>query len=344
MLFFETLRRQPNWLVLIEALVLVALIGWVDYATGWEWNFFAPFALPIILVTWKTGRRLGFACAALCALTFWVAHREGNPYQTGGGFGLSVVGRLFYFSVLVVAVAALKSRREIDRAHIAGLERTHELEQQILLASEREQQRIGQDLHDNLGPHLAAIGYAAAFLEKELRQCQQLEAAAKSEQIRKMAGDAVSIARDMARGIFLMPMDGSGLPFALEELARTTSSLTGISVSFHETGDIQNVDSQAGMHLYRIAQEAANNAVKHSGGRKVTIALNQNKTSLRLTIADDGKGVALAANGKHGMGMQTMSCRARSLGGNLKIDSKPGEGMIVSCEIPYPPPLATSGV
>jgi hypothetical protein len=66
----EMLRRQPSWLVLFEALVLVGLIGWFDYATGWEWSCFAPYALPIVLVVWKTDRRLGFAFAFLCAMTF----------------------------------------------------------------------------------------------------------------------------------------------------------------------------------------------------------------------------------------------------------------------------------
>ena len=135
----EALRRQPSCLVLFEALALVGLIGWFDYATGWEWSFFAPFALPIILVTWKTGRRLGFTCAWLCGLTFWVAHLGNNPYQTNWGFASAVFGRWFYFAILVVAVAALKDKRELDRDRIASLERTQELESQILQTSEREQ-------------------------------------------------------------------------------------------------------------------------------------------------------------------------------------------------------------
>jgi len=80
--FPEILLRQPPWLVLLEGLVLVGLIGWLDHVTGWEWSFFAPFALPIALVAWKLGRRLGFAFASLCAMTFWVAHIGSNPYRT----------------------------------------------------------------------------------------------------------------------------------------------------------------------------------------------------------------------------------------------------------------------
>src|SRR6266446_3167266 len=85
MSLFETLRRQPPWLVFIEALVLVASIGWVDYVTGWEWSFFIFYALPIFLVVRKVGRPLGFAFALLCAVTWCVAQIDSNPYVTEWG-------------------------------------------------------------------------------------------------------------------------------------------------------------------------------------------------------------------------------------------------------------------
>jgi glucose-6-phosphate-specific signal transduction histidine kinase len=163
MFFPETVRRQPKWLVLLEALVLVGLIGWIDYATGWEWSFFVLYALPIVMVTWRTDRRLGFAFAFLCTVTSWVGEMGSNPYQSRWGFALAVVGWSFYFVVLVVAAHAVKAQRELDRARIETLEHTQELESNILWASEQEQQRIGRDLHDSLGPQLAAIGYAATF-------------------------------------------------------------------------------------------------------------------------------------------------------------------------------------
>ena len=329
----ETLRRQPTRLVLLEGLVLVGLIGWVDHVTSPEWSCFAPYAVPIVLVTWKTGRRLGFVLAFLCGATYCVADWQGNPYQTHWGYALAVAGWWFYFSVLVVAVTALKARRELDRVRIETLERAQALERQILRTSEREQQRIGRDLHDGLGPQLAAIRYAATFLATELRQRGQPEAA-KAEQICQMTGDAGSLARDLARGIFPVQMDGAGLAMALKDLAGTTSRLTGIPVSFYEMGDVLVEDPEDGMNLYRIAQEAVNNAATHGGPRKITIVLSKVQDSLRLTVADDGKGMAPLPHGTRGMGLDSMRYRARVLGGELKIDSHPGEGTIVSCEMP----------
>ncbi len=91
------------------------------------------------------------------------------------------------------------------------------------------------------------------------------------------------------------------------------------------------------MHLYRIAQEALNNAAKHGGARKVTIFLNKSADAWRLAVADDGQGMHQSPQGTQGMGLDSMRYRARALGGELKIESKPGEGTIVSCEIPHHP-------
>ena len=153
---------------------------------------------------WSHGKRVGAWAslfAFLCAVTFWASHIASNPYQTGWGFALAVFGWLFYFAVLVVAVAALKAKRELDRARIETLERAQELELQILRTSEREQQRIGRDLHDSLGPHLAAIGYAATFLANDLRQRDQPEAA-QADKIQRDGGRAPSRSRGTWPGEF----------------------------------------------------------------------------------------------------------------------------------------------
>ena len=333
MFFRESILRQPTWLVLLEALVLVGLIGWVDHVTGWELNCFVMYAAPIILVAWKTGRRLGFVFAFLCAATDWVADNGGNPYQTHWGFLLAVAGECFYFSILVVAVTAVKDRRELDRMRIESLERAQSLERQILRTSEREQQRIGRDLHDGLGPQLAAIRYGATILANELRQHGHTEAA-KAEHLCELTGAAGLLVRDLARGIFPVQMDGAGLAMALNELAGTTSRLTGIPVSFYDMGGILVENPESAMHLYRIAQEAVNNAAKHGVPRKITIVLTKIQDSLRLTVADDGKGMDSPPGGERGMGLNSMKYRARVLGGELTIDSNPGEGTIVSCDIP----------
>lgn len=228
-------------------------------------------------------------------------------------------------------------RNQLYREKIEALERLRELEGRVLQSSEREQLRIGRDLHDGLGPHLAAMGYAASFLATELRE-RDPAAAARAEEFREMASHAVSLTRGLARGICPVQVDSGGLSSALGDLARTTSSLTGVSVSCVEVGDPQVTDPGQGGHLYRIAQEALNNAITHGRARNVTIALQQDADRLRLSVADDGCGMFQPADGSTGMGLDSMKYRAQALGGQLTIDSRPGDGTTVSCDIPRQPP------
>ncbi len=218
MLFPQTLRRQPQWLVLLEGLVLVGLIGWFDYATGWEWSFFAPFAVPIALVTWKTGRRLGLAFAVLCAIAFWVAHIGANPYRTGLGFGASVFGRWFYFSILAVAVAALKAKWELDRARIGTFERTQELEREILAIADQEKERLGRELHDGVCQTLAGISALSSTLSRKLAASPEAAASGDAAEITKYLHEAIRGTRELARGLDPVGLDEIGLDGALEAL------------------------------------------------------------------------------------------------------------------------------
>ncbi|MEP6672506.1 MAG: sensor histidine kinase [Chthoniobacter sp.] len=337
----EALCRQPEWLVIGEAASLVGLIGWVDYITGWEWSFFLFYAVPIVPVVWKSGMRIGFAFAIFCSIIWWLAQVQDNPYRTNWGLAMAMANRLFYFCVLVVAVAAMEAQRESDRKRIASLERAQQLEREILRTSEREQQRLGRDLHDSLGPHLAAIGYAASFLASDLRERDQPEVA-KAEKIHELVGEAVALTRGLARTVFPVQMDSTGLAAALEDLAKTTSDLTGKVITFDDIGETLLADPEAGMHLFRIAQEAMNNALKHGAAKRISITLGACEGVIRLVIADDGKGMSQVASGTRGIGLHSMTYRARAMEGELKIDSHPSGGTVVTCEIPDRQPNLTA--
>ncbi len=331
-----TVKPQPRWLVWVEALGSVALIGWLDYLTGWEWSLFLFYAFPILLVVREMGRDVGFAFAAACGIVWYVANHHDNPYQTRWGFALAGFTRLFYFSVLVVAGAAVRDRVEAARGKIAALERTRELEGEILRASEREKHRLGQDLHDGLGPHLASIGYATTFLADELRLGNH-PGAERADQIREMTVKALELTRALARGIFPVQMDSTGLCTALEDLAKTTSALTGVSVEFFESGHPVIGDQESAMHLFRIAQEAVSNALRHSAARTITIGLNRKTDSVNLIIADDGRGMEPQRKHSTSIGLRSMEYRARALHAELHIETRPNEGTIISCEMPDHP-------
>ena len=327
------LHCLPAWLTLLLTLILVVAIGWADHVTTWDWSFFAPYAVPIVVVTWTFGWRSGFACALLCTTTYWLANIGKNPFKTDWGFGLAVFSRGFYFLILAMAVAMFRAKSESDRARISDLEKMQGLELQVLRTSEREQQRIGRDLHDGLAPHLSAVGYATKFLADDLRK-RHLPETAKAEQIHQMVSEAVVLTRNLARGLFPIRPDGEGLAIALDDLASTTSSLTGVQVSFHESGQAEMNDAETVQHLHRIAQEAVSNAIKHGEAKQISIILDKGQAVWRLTVADDGKGMQTDSASVTGIGLLSMRYRARALDGELKIDSRQGEGTIVSCEVP----------
>lgn len=324
------LRSQPRWLLLVEISVLLGVIGWLDCRTGWELSFFVFYAVPIFMAVWFVGRSpaLGFAVAG--ALIWWFANRGEHPYQTPWGYWLATFSRFVYFLFVAIGGAALKAHRDADSARIAALERTRHLEQQILLASEREQQRIGRDLHDGLCQYLAALGLSAQALADTLTKANQPNAAVARE-IALLLRNAVTQTRSLARGIHPVQADHAGLSIALDELAATTRQLTSINVSFEESGDTRLDDANVANQLFRIAQEALSNAMKHSEATHITFLLQRRNGSLELRVTDDGKGFVRTPSTGRGLGMETMSYRARSIGAELRIESEPGKGTAVRC-------------
>jgi signal transduction histidine kinase len=226
-----------------------------------------------------------------------------------------------------------------NRARIAALERARNLEREIVGVSDREQRRIGQDLHDGLCQTLAAIGCAATSLKDDLQQVSPPHAAA-AQEIEKFLNDAVVEARNLARGIAPIDMDEHALLAALDDLAERTSRLTPLPVDFEAHGEPGVVDPQAALNLYRIAQEAVNNAVRHSHASHAGIVFSQSGSQLVLTIQDDGDGLPGNPMTGSGMGMKTMTYRAQMIGADIKISGGPGEGASIACTLQVKPPVA----
>ena len=136
------------------------------------------------------------------------------------------------------------------------------MERQVAEVSDREQCRLGQDLHDTLCQHLVSIGFASELLRQKLEK-HKLAEASQAEAIVEMVNEGISQARHLARGLYPVRLEIEGLASALEELAETTQARNNVSCQFSSEEQIQIRDAVAGNNLYRIAQEAVNNALKH---------------------------------------------------------------------------------
>lgn len=317
---------------LAVALAVLALIGWVDRHSGWEISLFVIYAVPILLVVWRAETWTAITFVLLCTVVWWGVNASELPYQTSFGYVLAAFSRFVYFAFVAFGGLAMKAHVDADRARIAALERARSLEGEIVRASEYEQRRIGQDLHDGLCQELAAVGCAARSLADDL-ESRLPAAAAEALEIESMIKRAVVHTRDLARGIFPVQMDAAGLAVALGELAASMRKSGDIDLEFHDSGDVNIDDPEVAMNLYRIAQEAVRNSIKHSGASKITVSLDNDNDprTVRLTVVDNGYGISAEDQHGSGMGLRTMQHRAAAMGANLEFANGEGGGAIVSC-------------
>ncbi len=204
------------------------------------------------------------------------------------------------------------------------------MEKQVAEISDREQRRIGQDLHDSLCQHLVSIGFAAELLREKL-ESHKLPEAAQAEVIAEMVNEGVSQARHLARGLYPVRLEVDGLASALEELAETVQARNNIACHFSCEEQVLIHDEVAGGNLYRIAQEAINNAIKHSHCRNISVGLGAVDEEVILTVKDDGVGFAGGLESSSGMGLHIMNYRAKMIGASLDIRRGAGGGTIVLC-------------
>ena len=328
------MRSRPWWFSCLPPSIMTLLMGWLDCVTGWELSLFIFYAVPITFAVWWSGARAGFFMSLMAGAVWWAANETTHPYETQFGYAWALVNRVFYFCVVVFAASAVRGRQDEDAARIRMLVERRQLESDIVSVSEYEQQRIGQDLHDGVCQNLAAIGCAAQALADDL-QARELPDARDAAMIAESVRQATVEARDLARGIFPVHVDRSGLAAALGDLARMTSRLTGAEISFREEGEAHLENPEAAMHLYRIAQEAVANAVRHGQARRVDIGLLARADELQLKIADDGAGIRAGDGSKgEGMGLRTMRYRAQVLGAGLEITSGRSGGTTLTCTLP----------
>ena len=331
--WFKTRSISTRYFVIA---MLTACVGGLDGLSGWEVSLFVFYAIPISAAVWFIDLNAGLLVSFACGVIWWFANRNENPYATEWGYSWAALNRLIYFIFVAIGVKAIRRRQEADAAQIRMLQEMRQLEKEIVAISEREQQRIGRDLHDGLCQQLAAIGCAAKALAVDL-EAGEVGRDKDATRIETALRQSVIEARSLARGIFPVHVDGCGLAVALGDLARMTSQLTKARIEMEDCGDTQIASAEVSMHLYRIAQEALSNAVKHSGASTIRISLSVVDRIIRLAVEDDGCGMQSDQQTiSSGMGLRTMTYRARAVGARLVVGSGGLRGTCVLIELPLP--------
>jgi signal transduction histidine kinase len=204
------------------------------------------------------------------------------------------------------------------------------LEREVLEISHKEQNRLGRDLHDGLGQQLTALELFSVSLAQEADS----KSRALGKKVRKLGEhlrDAIKQTRAMANGLCPVSLNEGGLVTALSKLADSTSTMASVECEFLCPSPVE-VGLDASIHLYRIAQETTNNALKHGGAKRIQISLAKREDGqLQLSIEDNGRGFSNSVEQSGGMGLRVMRYRAGLIGGKIDIESTPGKGTRVTC-------------
>jgi len=241
-------------------------------------------------------------------------------------------GRLISWSTAGLAGANGRIRHIIA----AGIDITESkrLENAILDISAREQRRIGQDLHDGLGQHLTGIAFMSKVLAQRLAD-QALPESNAAAKIVTLVNEAIHKTRELSRGLLPVVSDALGLMSALDQYASEVADLFGVECRFECGHPVFIHDDAVANHLYRIAQEAVNNAIKHGRASQIRIELNQltdtGGPGIELSITDDGVGLPKDGGNGSGMGLRIMNYRAKTIGGTLRMQRRPHGGTAVTC-------------
>ncbi len=211
--------------------------------------------------------------------------------------------------------------------------RRHRLEEEILEISEREQQRIGRDLHDDLGQQLAAASMMSAVHARQLVKRGSPEADA-AHRITELLKEALALTRGLARGLHPVSPEPGGLRSALLGLAERASETFHIDCHIKCPVDLSIDNNTMATHLYRIAQEAVSNGVRHGHASGIGIEVSADPHRIVLSVKDNGKGFPVGASERKGMGLRIMSYRSDMIGGELEIRRNPdGKGVTVTCTV-----------
>jgi PAS domain S-box-containing protein len=212
------------------------------------------------------------------------------------------------------------------------------LEREILEASANEQRRIGQELHDGICQQILGASFGMEVLAQRLAESDDGREVPAVRKLMDLLNDTLTQARSLSHGLNPIDVRAGGLPKALTDLAARVSDMFGIECRLHEQGDVELADTLTSTHLFRIAQEAISNAIKHGRAKRVDLTLAGTTDAwLTLSISDDGCGMSATPSSREpGRGLQIMKYRATLIGATLSIRPGTSGGTVVSCTLRVP--------
>jgi signal transduction histidine kinase len=339
--FVKQLESRSRFVLITIAFLINAVIGLVDYLTGHEISFSVFYLLGVALAVWFIGKWYGVLVSVL-SVVVWLL----GDIASGARFSSPLIPiwnaaiLLSFYLVVVWLLSRLRSFHHNLEAQVkqrttaltVEMAERERLERDLLEISEREQRRIGQDLHDGLCQHLTGATLAGQVLEEKLA-AMKLSEADDANQVVGMIEEGINLSRRLAKGLYPVEVEADGLMLALEEFAATSAELFKISCRFECDSPVLIHDPATAGHLYRIAQEAVGNAIKHGKARNILIRLDVSEESTVLSIKDDGLGLPEPLPEKRGLGLRIMAHRSAMIGGEFHLRRDETGGTLATCEL-----------
>jgi signal transduction histidine kinase len=337
----KKLEHCSRSVAIVLTLTIVAVVGAVDYATGTDISVSVFYLLGVALAVWYVSLSFGVFTSVLSVIVGAM-----GDFASGAHFSSPLIpiwNAVVLLTFYLVFAGILANLRALNRSLESQVRnRTNalteemiereRLERELLEISEREQHRIGQDLHDSLCQHLTGATLAAQVLEEKLTALK-LPVAADAGKMVELVEQGIDLSRKLARGLSPVEMTADGLMLALEEYAAATSELFKVSCRFECDSPVLIHNATTAGHLYRIAQEAVGNAMKHGRAGNILIRLEAVEASTVLSIKDDGTGLPAGLSKSRGMGLRIMAHRSAMIGGVFHARRDDAGGTLVTCEL-----------
>jgi len=335
----ESKGIRPRAYYVAATLGLLIVVSVADYLTGVFISLSVFYLLAIGFATWFVNRGFGLLISSLSVIAWLIGDiAAGAQYKNRFVVIWNGLILLVFYFVVVWLLAKLRSANQDleKRVRLRSAALTHEiaqrerLERELLDISEREQRRIGHDLHDNFCQHLISTAMASQVLREKLtaRAATEVPDAAR---IVSMVEDGIAMARELARGLSPVELEAEGLMSALQELATGINKWAKVVCTFECETPVFIHAPVAAAHLYRIAQEAVSNAIRHGKAQHIVISLEESKTGVCLSVEDDGSGLPENWQEGNGLGLRIMAHRAASISGAFSIEPNPTGGTLVRC-------------
>lgn len=278
------------------------------------------------------------------SLSFTTFHRHKNgtlvPFRVNATYDDSLDERIFAFFHNISDIAEVSRELEdLRKSHREQERQVSETRQLLVSVSEETLRQIGRDLHDDIGQILTGGAMLASDLSKTVSACCGKEFGDRAEVLTGMLSQATHRLRAITHGLYPVAIDAAGLFGSIQSLVGGMRTVSGFEINVDCRGPEPVLDEETLLHIYRIVQEATANAIKHSQGSRIDVALQCDRSSLRLTITDDGRGIVRAHSRRlrQGIGMATMKARASTIGGRLSVTSPRSGGVRVKLQMPLKP-------